>query len=103
MSVQHNSSARVSFMNKLQELLDDDYVNFDSLDNVEKSSYLLGSELWESNYNKFDGLLSLVKECVVDMWEIQKHNLINSILSLHQGICLWLKGRGMVNSIRMVS
>ena len=60
-SVQHNSSARVSFMNKLQELLDDDYVNFDLLDNVEKSSYLLGSELWENNYNKFDGLLSLIR------------------------------------------
>ena len=28
------------------------------LDNVEKLSYVLGSELWES---KFDGLLSLVK------------------------------------------
>ena len=27
-----------------------------SLDKVEKSSYMLGSELWES---KFDGLLSL--------------------------------------------
>ena len=34
---------------------------------VEKSSYVLGSELWES---KFDGLLSLVKEYIIDMWEI---------------------------------
>ena len=32
---------------------------FESLDKDEKSSYVLGSELWES---KFDGLLSLVKE-----------------------------------------
>ena len=32
--------------------------------NVEKSSYVLGSELWES---KFDGLLSLVKEYIVDV------------------------------------
>ena len=102
-SVQHNSSARVSFMKKLQELLEDDYANLDSLVNVEKLSYFLGSELLESTYNKFDGLLSLVKEYVVDMWEIRKHNLINSILSLHQRICLWLKGRGMVYSIRMES
>ena len=46
-------------MKKLQELLEDDYEYFESLDNVEKASYVLGSELWES---KFDGLLSLVKE-----------------------------------------
>ena len=32
--------------------------DFELLDNVDKSSYVLGSELWES---KFDGLLSLVK------------------------------------------
>ena len=59
-------------MKKLQELLEDDYEDFESLENVEKSSYVLGSELWES---KFDGLLDLVKEhnFIVDVWEIQKH------------------------------
>ena len=49
------SSTRACFIKKLQELLED----FESLDKVEKSSYVLGSEPWES---KFDGLLSLVKE-----------------------------------------
>ena len=39
---------------------------------MEKSSYVLGSELWES---KFDGLLALVKEYIVDVWEIRKHKL----------------------------
>ena len=59
-SVQHiYSSTRASFMKKLQELLEDNNEDFESLDNVEKSAYVLGSELWES---KFDGLLSLVKE-----------------------------------------
>ena len=43
--------------------------DFESLEDVEKSSYVLGSELWES---KFDGL-SLVKEYIVDIWEIRKH------------------------------
>ena len=43
------------------------YKDFESLDKVEKSSYVLGSELWES---KFDGLLSLVKEYIIDVWEI---------------------------------
>ena len=42
------SSIRASFMKKLQELLGDDYEDFESLGNVEKSSYVLGSELWES-------------------------------------------------------
>ena len=69
------SSTRASFMKKLQELLEDDYEDFESLDNVEKSSYVLGSELWE---NKFDGLLALVKEYIVDVWEIRKHKLYDS-------------------------
>ena len=64
------SSTRSSFIKKLQELLKDDYEDFDSLENVEKSSYVLGSELWE---RKFDGLLALVKEYIVDVWEIRKY------------------------------
>ena len=42
---------------------------------MEKSSYVLGSELWES---KFDELLSLVKEYIIDVWEIRKHKLYDS-------------------------
>ena len=37
--------------------------DFESLENVEKSSYVLGSEQWE---RKFDGFLSLVKEYIVE-------------------------------------
>ena len=69
------SSTRASFMKKLQELLEDDYEDFESLENVEKLSFALGSELWES---KFDALLGLVKEYIVDVWEIQKHKLNDS-------------------------
>ena len=36
---------------------------------------MIGSELWES---KFDGLLSLVKEYIVHIWEIRKHKLYDS-------------------------
>ena len=36
---------------------------------------MLGSELWES---KFDELLSLVKEYIVDVWEIRKRKLYDS-------------------------
>ena len=96
------SSTRACFIKKLQELLEDEYEDFESLDKVEKSSYVLGSELWES---KFDGLLSLVKEYIIDVWEIRKHKLYMivtqdpaniSILGLHLG-------RGMVSSVKMVS
>ena len=62
-------------MKKIQELLEDDYEHFESLENVEKSSYVLGSELWES---KLDGLLALVKEYIVDVWETRKHKLYDS-------------------------
>ena len=51
------------------------YEDFESLENVDKSSYVLGSELWEC---KFDGLLALVKEYIVEMWEIRKHKLYDS-------------------------
>ena len=43
------------------------YEDYESLDKVEISSSVLRSELWES---KFDGLLSLVKEDIIDVWEI---------------------------------
>ena len=51
------------------------YEDFESLDKVEKSSYVLGSELWES---KFDELLSLVKKYIIDVLEIRKHKLYDS-------------------------
>ena len=53
----------------------DNCEDFESLENVEKSSYVLDSELWES---KFNGLLSLVKEYIVDVWEIRKGKLYAS-------------------------
>ena len=53
------SSTSSSFMKELQELLADNYEDFDLLEDVEKSSYVLGNKLWEST---FDSLLSLCKE-----------------------------------------
>ena len=101
-SVQHVVVyTRACFIKKLQELLEDEYEDFESLDKVEKSSYVLGSELWES---KFDGLLSLVKEYIKTCGKYENINYMivtqdpvnNSILGLHLG-------RGMVSSVRMVS
>ena len=39
------------------------------LDSVEKTSFIMGSELWKEN---FSALLSLVKRYIVDMWEARK-------------------------------
>ena len=36
---------------------------------------MLGRELWES---KFDGLLRLIKEYIVDVWKIRKHKFYDS-------------------------
>ena len=70
-SVQHI----IAVYTRAQEFLEDDYDDFESLENVEKSSYVRGSELWES---KFNGLLALVKEYIVDVWEIRKNKLYDS-------------------------
>ena len=43
--------------------------------NLKRDLTSLGSELWES---KFKGLLALVKEYIVQMWEIRKHKLYDS-------------------------
>ena len=49
-------SCRLMCLEKLQELLGDNYSNFDSLNNLEKTPYVLGSELWEDD---FGSLLSI--------------------------------------------
>ena len=64
------SSSRASFLLKLEELLGDRYTDFEALNSVEKTSYVLGSELWEQN---FRSLLRLVKE-FINVWEVRKQN-----------------------------
>ena len=53
------SAYRASFLLKLEELLGDRYADFEALNSVEKTSYVLGSGLWAQN---FKSLLRLVKE-----------------------------------------
>ena len=71
-SVQYNSSSRANFLLILQEKLENEFECFDSLDSLGKSSFILGSELWEDH---FDSLLALVKDYVVNIWEMCKLNL----------------------------
>ena len=48
------------------------YAEFKTLSAVEKTSYVLGSENWEDD---FDALLHLVKEFIVAVWEVRKQKL----------------------------
>ena len=48
-----------STLTDARTLLGDRYVNFDKLNSIEKTAYVLGSKLWEYDV---DNLLSLVKE-----------------------------------------
>ena len=66
------SSSRADFLLKLQEKLGNGFERFDALDSLGKSSFILGSELWEEH---FDSLLPLVKDYVVNIWEARKFKL----------------------------
>ena len=57
-------------MEKLSQLLGSKYSHFLSLNSIEKTSFVLGSELWEEN---FYSLLTLVKRYIVDIWEFRKN------------------------------
>ena len=46
--------------------------SFEQLSDIDKTAYVLGSELWEENFN---GTLRLVKEFIVDVWEVRKQKL----------------------------
>ena len=46
--------------------------SFEQLSDIDKTAYVLGSELWEEN---FEDTLRLVKEFIVDGWEVRKQKL----------------------------
>ena len=81
-------------------MLERDYDEFESLDNIEKLSFVLSSELWES---KLDGLLSLLKVYIVDgLGNIKTNYMIMTQLVNNSILSLQLR-RGMVSSVKMVS
>ena len=63
------SSCREGFRAKVKELIGD---SFEQLSDIDKTAYVLGSELWEEN---FEDTLRLVKEFIVDVWEVWKQKL----------------------------
>ena len=60
------SSCREGFRAKFKELIGD------SFERIDKTAYVLSSELWEEN---FEDTLTLVKVFIVDVWEVRKQTL----------------------------
>ena len=76
-----NVSIRSAFMLELRRELGDRFEHFQSLDSFEKSSYVLGSEAWEE-YSS--GLLGLIKDFVLSVWEERKVRLYGEHANVHQ-------------------
>ena len=74
-------SIRSAFMLELRRELGDRFEHFQSLDSFEKSSYVLGSEAWEE-YSS--GLLGLIKDFVLSVWEERKVRLYGEHTNVHQ-------------------
>ena len=89
----------------LKQLLGVRYAEFETLSAVEKTSYVLGSENWEDD---FDALLHLVKEFIVAVWEVRNKNYgDDSYPSVSPrpeiGVLLLELGVGLVSRVSLVS
>ena len=47
---------------------------------------MLGCELWTEN---FDSMLALVKECIIDLWEVRKVRLYGEPCSASVSVLGW--------------
>ena len=74
-------SIRSAFMLELRRELGDRFEHFQCLDSFEKSSYVLGSEAWEE-YSS--GLLGLIKDFVLSVWEERKVRLYGEHANVRQ-------------------
>ena len=64
--------SREEFMIKLRSTLEEAFKDFEALNNIERASFVLGCELWMENFNS---ILALVKEYIIDLWEVRKVKL----------------------------
>ena len=83
------TSIRSAFMLELRRELGDRFEHFQSLDSFEKLSYVLGSEAWEE-YSS--GLLGLIKDFVLSVWEERKVRLYGKHTNVHQNDSWDLRG-----------
>ena len=58
------TSIRAQFLLKLKASLGGSYARFEAMSNLDKSSFVLGNELWEEH---FESLLALVKAYIIDI------------------------------------
>ena len=59
-------SIRAQFLLKLKASLGGSYARFEAISSLDKSSFVLGKELWEEHFE------SLVKVYIIDIWEERK-------------------------------
>ena len=62
--------SREEFMIKLRSTLGEAFKDFEALDNIKRASFVLGCELWMEM-----SMLALVKEYIIDLWEVRKVKL----------------------------
>ena len=77
------SAYRAQFLLKLKASLGGSYARFEAMSSLDKSSFVLGNELWEEH---FESLLALVKVYIIDIWEAMLNVLNNPVLTLQLGI-----------------
>ena len=97
------TSIRAQFLLKLKASLGGSYARFEAMSSLDKSSFVLGNELWEEH---FESLLALVKAYVIDIWEERKSKLYGDVECAQQprpGKLLGLMGRIVKGCVREVS
>ena len=67
---------RAQFLVKLKASLGGSYARFETMSSLDKSSFVLGNELWEEH---FESLLALVKAYIIDIWEERKSKLYGDV------------------------
>ena len=70
------TSIRAHFLLKLKASLGGSYARFEAMSSLDKSSFVLGNELWEEH---FESLLALVKAYIIDIWEERKSKLYGNV------------------------
>ena len=91
------NTLRNDFLCKLQELLGDRFEHFDSLDSFEKASFVLGSELWEDDFNS---MLDLVRITSLTFGSYGRLGYMAKISALHSpSVRIHLGNWGMLGTV----
>ena len=69
-------SIKAQFLLKVHASLGCGYARFEAMGSLDKSSFVLGNELWEEH---FESLLALVKAYIIDIWEERESRLYGDV------------------------